>query len=85
MLSNFKLQTIYIIGTQLCAINMYFGLSKKKFTPFKILNTHLPNPGPAPAGVHCTRTVDLVTKTYPVFETDLCADPTVALVMISIV
>ena len=36
-------------------------------------------------GVHCTRTVDLVTKTYPVFETDLCADPTVALVTISIV
>jgi len=46
LLTRLLCRTIYVIGTQLCATNMYFGLCQKFFTLLEILNTLLPNPGP---------------------------------------
>ena len=47
MLHNFKLWTNCVVGTQLCASNMYVGLLIF-FALIEILNTNIPNPEPAP-------------------------------------
>ena len=47
-ISEFRLWTIYVVSTKSCATNMYVGLLNFFSPLLTILNTKVPNPGPAP-------------------------------------